>query len=109
MNSFQVQLGSKLEEVNEQVCTMIEQTGTSTSLNKTGETFGTMQSKIDESINSHDKKPNVCCDNTEHRSDYVNVILACSQAFNKYCADGAASQGECEHRKTYTVLTKVLS
>ncbi|KAK0047831.1 oxysterol-binding protein-related protein 6 [Biomphalaria pfeifferi] len=133
MNLFLVQQGTKREEVNEQVCTIIKQIGISTSLNNSDETFGAILKKTEEQmatmsrginnpllngdavdgsavygcdsepckIGFHDKKPDICCDNAEHRSEHVNVIPACTQALNKKCADGAASQGECEHRKTF--------
>ncbi|KAK0050287.1 hypothetical protein Bpfe_020348 [Biomphalaria pfeifferi] len=132
MNSFQVQLGTKLEEVNKQVCIMIKQIDTSTSLNKTYETFATVMNKTDDQmatmsrginnpllngdavdssavydcdsepckLGSFDKNPDICCDSAEHRSDQVNVMPACTQAFNKNCADRAAWQGEYKHWKT---------
>ncbi|KAK0049049.1 hypothetical protein Bpfe_021477 [Biomphalaria pfeifferi] len=134
MNSFQVQLGTKLEEVNEQVCTMIKQIGTSTSLNKTNETFATVMNKTDDQmatisrginnpllnadvvdggavydcdsesckLGSYDKNPEICCDSAEHRFDQVNVIPACTQAFNKNCLLGAYGASRKSAGKTCT-------
>ncbi|KAK0056361.1 hypothetical protein Bpfe_014141 [Biomphalaria pfeifferi] len=125
-------MSALLKEVNEQICTMIKQIGTITSLNKTDESFETVMNKTDDQIatmstginnpllngdavdgsvvydcnsepcklGSYDKNPDICCDSAEHRSDHVIVIPACTQTFNKNCADGAASRGEYDHRKT---------
>ncbi|KAK0044669.1 oxysterol-binding protein-related protein 6 [Biomphalaria pfeifferi] len=111
MDSFLVQLVTKLEEVNEQVCTIVKPIGISTSLNNSDETFGAILNKTEEQIatisrcinnpllngdavdgsavygcdsepckiGSHDKKPDICCDNPEHRSEHVNAIPACTQ------------------------------
>ncbi|KAK0066345.1 hypothetical protein Bpfe_004466 [Biomphalaria pfeifferi] len=51
-------------------------------------------------LGSYDKNPDICCDSAEHRSDHVIVIPACTQTVNKNCAEGAASRGEYDHRKT---------
>ncbi|KAK0059471.1 hypothetical protein Bpfe_011240 [Biomphalaria pfeifferi] len=125
-------MSAVLKEVNEQICTMIKQIGTITSLNKTDESFDPVMNKTDEQIatmstcinnpllnddavdgsvvhdcnsepcklGSYDKNPDICCDSAEHRSDHVIVIPACTQTFNKNCADGAASREEYDHWKT---------
>ncbi|KAK0063884.1 E3 ubiquitin-protein ligase makorin-1 [Biomphalaria pfeifferi] len=51
-------------------------------------------------LGSYDKNTDICCDSAEHRSDHVIVIPACTLTLNKNCADGAASSGEYDHRKT---------
>ncbi|KAK0070405.1 E3 ubiquitin-protein ligase makorin-1 [Biomphalaria pfeifferi] len=58
-------------------------------------------------LGSYDRNSDICCDSAEHRSDHVIVIPACTQTFNKNCANGVASRGEYDHLKTcQKVLTK---
>ncbi|KAK0063361.1 hypothetical protein Bpfe_007002 [Biomphalaria pfeifferi] len=43
-------MSAVLKEINEQICTMIKQIGTITSLNKTDESFDTVKNKTDDQI-----------------------------------------------------------